>query len=287
MKQSVLKFGPSEGLAGILSLPTAGIVSPEEKRPIAIVLNAGVVHRSGPFRLHVDIAERLCDQGFGCLRIDLSGLGDSAVRQDVEEGQNRALLDVANAMDALEQQTGHDSFVLIGLCSGAYNAHHVGLEDPRVVGCVFMDGLVFRTAGHFLRKAIHRATSPRFMRNAIRRRLLTGEIGRHDPGAPTAAEFFEVDKSARCVASEIECMLESGKQLLFTFTEGCEEISSRSQFREMFGLTPGSDNLQVDYFDNFEHTFPLTYQRTAIVQRIGDWFHDRFTSAALTNCGST
>ncbi len=282
MKQNVIKFGPGEGLTGILSLPDQDVLSQEEKRPIAIILNAGVVHPSGPFRLHVDIATRLCELGFGCLRIDLSGLGDSAVRKDVVEGQNRASLDVADAMDVLEQETGHGRFVLIGLCSGAYNAHQIAVEDSRVVGCVFMDGLVYPTTGHLVRKTLRRVTSPRFVRNAIWRRILSDEIGRYDANAPTAAEFFELDKSAECVATEIERMLESGKQLLFTYTEGCAEISSRNQFREMFDLTPGSENLQVEYYQNFEHTFPLTHQRSAIVERIGDWFQDRFSSVALS-----
>lgn len=281
MSQSVFEFGPDSGLKGILSLPPKDVMyASGGESPIAIILNAGVVHRSGPFRLHVDIAHELSDVGYASLRLDLSGLGDSSVRTNVVEGQNRALLDVANAMDALQQQTGKNRFVLIGLCSGAYNAHQIALEDKRVVGCVFMDGLVYRTAGHFARRAMRRA-SPRFMRNAIRRRMLSDEIGSLDPNAPTAAEFFEVDKPAQCVAGEIEDMLSSGKQLLFTFTEGCAEISSRRQFREMFGLTPGSENLQVDYFDNFEHTFPITAQRAAIVQRIGGWFQDRFATVAL------
>lgn len=278
MKQSVLNFGPKNGLTGILSLPAVGVdVANDENRPIAIILNAGVVHRSGPFRLHVDIAQRLAELGYSTLRLDLSGLGDSSVRTDIVEGQNRALLDVADAMDALEKKTGNDRFVLIGLCSGAYNAHQIALSDRRVVGCVMMDGLVYRTTGHYIRTSVRRATSPRFVRNALRRRWLRDEIGMYDSNAPTAAEFFEVDKSAECVAAEIESMLDDGKQFLFTYTEGCPEISSRRQFREMFGLLPGDGNLQVEFYANFEHTFPLTYQRATIVHRIGEWFHDRFT----------
>ncbi len=279
MNQSVFNFGAENGLTGIFTQPDNESQWADEERPIAIILNAGVVHRSGPFRLHVDLAQKLSTLGYACLRLDLSGLGDSAVRTDVEEGQNRAALDVAEAIDALEQETGNSRFVLIGLCSGAYNAHQIALADPRVVGCVFMDGLVYRTAGHYLRTVFRRITSPRFFRNALRRRILAEEIGEHDPNVPTAAEFFEVDKSAQCVASEIESMLHDGKQLLFTFTEGCAEISSRSQFREMFNLSPGSENLQVEYFDNFEHTFPIVEQRKTIVKHIGEWFNDRFAKS--------
>ncbi|GAB5406263.1 MAG: alpha/beta hydrolase [Aureliella sp.] len=278
MNQSVLSFGPADSLTGVFSQPERASDCSEQP-PIAIILNAGVVHRSGPFRLHVDIANKLSDLGYACLRLDLSGLGDSVVRTDVAQDQNRAALDVADAMDALEQETGNKRFVLLGLCSGAYNAHQIALEDDRVVGCVFMDGLVYRTRRHYLRTAIHRATSPRYMRNALRRRLLADEIGQTDPTVPTAAEFFEVDKSERCVASEIETMLQSGKQLLFTFTQGCAEISSRSQFREMYGLDPGNASLQVEYFDNFEHTFPIVAQRNTIVNRVGQWFSDRFSIA--------
>ncbi|HBE67241.1 MAG TPA: alpha/beta hydrolase, partial [Planctomycetaceae bacterium] len=218
------------------------------------------------------------------LRLDLSGLGDSATRTNLESGEDRAQLDVQDAFAALTASLGTNRFVLLGLCSGAYNAHNIALEDPRVVGNVFMDGLVFPTAGHRRRVAVHRLTSPRFWRNAALRRIRAAEIGKFDDSAPSAAEFFELDKPAEVVAEEITQMLDQGQQLLYLYTQGCEEFSSKCQFEEMFGIEPNAENLQVEYLQNFEHTFPLVYQRKFVVERIMEWF-ERFSCAqSLESC---
>ena len=96
MKEQVCQFGPGDNLLGILTTPD------EDKKvdgaPIAIILNAGIVHRIGPFRLHVDLARKLANLGFTTLRLDLSGLGDSQARSGkIESNQSRALLDVTDA----------------------------------------------------------------------------------------------------------------------------------------------------------------------------------------------
>ncbi len=103
MNETICKFGPEEGLFGILTTP-----SHDRKvngAPIAIILNAGVVHRIGPFRLHVVLARQLAEQGFSTLRMDLSGLGDSQPRKGKINPEQRAELDVRDAMDFLTKQT--------------------------------------------------------------------------------------------------------------------------------------------------------------------------------------
>ncbi|MEL6104642.1 MAG: alpha/beta fold hydrolase [Planctomycetota bacterium] len=275
MKEQVFRFGAGEKLLGVLSRPNEA----DKELPIAVILNAGIVHRVGPFRLHVDIARVLANRGFASLRMDLSGLGDSAVRTDVPEGTDRAQLDVRDAMDALEVETGVDRFVPIGLCSGAYNAHQIAVSDARVVGGVFLDGIVYETEGHRRRK-LQRRLGYRFLRNAVKKRMASDILPVEESGGIDAAEFFTNDKPAEEVAREIETMTARKKQLLFIYTEGYREISSADQFREMFALEPDGDRLQVDYYPNFEHTFRLTPNRGAIVDRVSQWFADRFRSAS-------
>ena len=98
MNEQVFQFGPNETLTGVFTVPEAI----NTQRPVVLILNAGITHRCGPFRLHVDIARRLARAGFATMRMDLSGLGDSRVRSDVGENEDRAMLDARDAMDFIE-----------------------------------------------------------------------------------------------------------------------------------------------------------------------------------------
>ena len=115
MHESICNFGPDEGLFGILTTPDANVRIPDA--PTALILNAGIVHRVGPFRIHVDISRKLAAAGFSTLRLDLSGLGDSASRTGKLELEDRAELDVSDAMEFLTQTTGQKQFVLLGTCA--------------------------------------------------------------------------------------------------------------------------------------------------------------------------
>ena len=183
MKESVCQFGPNNSLTGIFAQPDESVRV--AGAPVALILNAGIVHNIGPFRLHVDIARILAEAGFSSFRIDLSGLGDSETRTG-KSVENRAVLDATEAIDFLAENYDVRSVVATGLCSGAFNAHQVALADSRVVGAAFFDGIVFRTTGFYFRHYM-RFLSPRFWRNAIKRRLI-GEPKTSEADGATLAE---------------------------------------------------------------------------------------------------
>lgn len=279
MIEKALRFGPDGKLFGILTSPSIDQNNPDA--PIVIILNAGIVHRMGPFRLHVDIARQLAGVGCSTLRIDLSGLGDSAPRTGLDEMENRAQLDLALAMDELTQLTGVQQFVLIGLCSGAFNAHQITVADERVKGAVFLDGIVFRTAGYYVRHHLRRLFRPRFWRNAWKRRV-TYRV----PGAALESagqglaedEFFGKGLDRLVVRDELHALRDRGTRMLFIYTEGFDDICGRAQFAEMYGIQPDRQ-IQVEYYQKSTHTFRLTENRHHVCQRIADWFEQQFNSA--------
>ena len=284
MQEKIVNFGPADKsdkqgagkLLGILTTPDAD--KKVAGAPIALILNAGIVHRVGPFRLHVDIARQLADRGFTTMRLDLSGLGDSAPRTGKIEGEeDRANLDVGDAMDHLTEATGVDKFVLLGLCSGAFNAHKVATKDNRIVGSVFLDGIVFPTFGYFVRHKILRLFRPRFWRNSIKRRLASASPDKVDAAANTLAEgeFFGGELTRAEVANDLKGLVQRGVQMLFVYTEGYENVCGRSQFKEMYGLDP-DDQIQVEYYPKSEHTFRLIENRRATCDRVATWFASRF-----------
>ena len=278
MQETVCQFGPNNALFGILTTPDADKAVPSA--PIAVILNAGIIHRVGPFRLHVDLARQLAEKGYSTLRMDLSGLGDSQTRPgklDVDE--DRAVLDASDALDYLSEETGTDRFVILGLCSGAFNAHQIAVKDSRIVGSVFMDGIVFRTFSYYLHRYFLRFFRLRFWRNAIKRRWSGASNASISDGDTLAeSEFFfsdELDKDV--VVKDLNGMMDRGMRLLFLYTDGYDDICSRSQFREMYGLQPDNGQLQVEYYPKSEHTFRLIENRRAACSRVTSWFESQFS----------
>ncbi len=277
MQESVCQFGPDNGLTGILTQPNES--DRVADAPVALILNAGIVHNIGPFRLHVDIARQLAEAGFSSLRIDLSGLGDSETRTG-KSVDDRAVLDATDAIDFLAEHLSCGSVVVVGLCSGAFNAHQAALADPRVVGASFFDGIVFRTTGFYLRHYL-RYAKPRFWRNAIKRRVIGEPLASEAAGETLGeSEFFEVEKTQAEVSQEIGGLVDRGLKMLFVYTEGYDDVASAGQFEEMFGIKP-SDQVQVEYFKEAEHTFRLSHNRAAACSCLADWYSEQFTGAAL------
>lgn len=277
MNETICNFGDDNGLFGILTSPDKDVEIPDA--PVVIILNAGIIHRVGPFRIHVDIARMLAAQGCSTLRIDLSGLGDSAPRTGKIATEGRAMLDVRDAMDFLETKLGTRKFVLIGLCSGAFEAHRIAVQDERVIGTVLMDGIVFPTFGFWLRNQ-KRFFKPRFWRNAIKRRLEANnkESDEGDGQSLAESEFFGGDLCRETTTREIKNMLDRNVQMLFIYTDGFDDIIGKQQFKEMYCLQPDEEQLQVEYYEKAEHTFRLIENRKVACQRIVNWYVDRFNN---------
>ena len=279
MKETVCQFGPNNSLTGILTQPDESVRVADA--PVALILNAGIVHSIGPFRLHVDIARSLAEAGFSSFRIDLSGLGDSETRTG-KAVENRAVLDATEAIDFVAENSDIEQVVAIGLCSGAFNAHQIALVDSRVVGAAFFDGIVFRTTGFYLRHYL-RFVKPRFWRNAIKRRWIGEPATSEADGATLAeSEFFETDKTQEEISLEIGGLVERGLNMLFIYTEGYDDIASSAQFEEMFGIKP-DDQVQIEYFSEAEHTFRLSHNRKAACLRLRDWYSSLFAGVAVAS----
>ena len=96
------------------------------------------------------------------------------------------------------------------------------------------------------------------------------------------SEFFEIGKTQEEVGVEIGGMKERGLKMLFVYTKGYDDIASSGQFEEMFGIKP-DDQVQVEYYNEAEHTFRLTHNRKAARSRLRDWYSSQFAGVALAN----
>ena len=116
MSEKVHAFGKHRGLVGVVSQPD----SPRDA-PAVLLLNAGLVHRVGPYRMHVDLARRLAAAGYLVLRFEQSAIGASEPRRERLSYEDRAVADGPDAMDFLGARCRGDRFIPLGRCSGALN----------------------------------------------------------------------------------------------------------------------------------------------------------------------
>jgi pimeloyl-ACP methyl ester carboxylesterase len=126
-------------LFGVLCEPLAPRVE-----GVALFLNCGGNPHTGWRRMTVDHARALAEHGIASLRIDTTGIGDCPAPTDFGDKiyTEAQTADVLAAVDWLAGQ-GRAKVTLIGVCSGAYQAFHAALRDPRIEQAIIVNLVVF------------------------------------------------------------------------------------------------------------------------------------------------
>jgi pimeloyl-ACP methyl ester carboxylesterase len=132
------RFGPRK-LYGVFCEPTR----PRRGR-LLLFLNCGANPHTGWRRMTVEQARSLARHGVASLRIDTSGVGDSAARLDAADNiySPHQMEETSAAIDWLLAR-GAREITLVGVCSGAYQAFHTAVEDRRVDDIVIVNPVVF------------------------------------------------------------------------------------------------------------------------------------------------
>jgi dienelactone hydrolase len=269
------RFGREDHLVGVVSVPssytmvsTTGI----------IILNAGLVYRIGPNRLHVRLGREFASRGFPSLRMDLSGIGDSATAM-----QPQTLPEVADIQDAIDYLARTQSIrqvVLFGICAGAVNSYRCALKESRVRGVVLVDGYLYRTwktlPKHYLRrlqeeshwfalalskigsiiKGSRKAASPQ--------PILTMDTGSL-PKAEYAAGLRQLD-----MAGQFVLQVMSG--------DFPELYNYASQYRDGFKRFGLSKNIRAHYFPGADHAFTSKQQQKRLLDYTASTVSDLCTN---------
>lgn len=101
-----------------------------------IALNSGLLDRSGPRRLYIRLARQLAELGFGVLRVDLPGVGDSAGPPPGTHFDCHDPAHVAGIVDHVILTRKPKNVLLLGLCAGARVAVKAAGLDPRIGGVI-------------------------------------------------------------------------------------------------------------------------------------------------------
>lgn len=281
MSELAISFGEQQRLFGILGRPD------DERftaRPAVLFLSAGLLHRVGPYRMHVDLARRLNRQGLVTLRFDLGGIADSRAA-DGSSAENAALLDVGEAMDCVARETGCQQFILCGLCSGAETAHRVAVHDSRVVGLLGLEGHIFPTPAYYLWHYLPRLFSWRKWSLYLQRLLHRGTSALRG-GAVAAAGNASLWAGQRLtrdeVAGELQRLCDRGVRQLLVFAGGTGDCSYAAQYRRVFRGVQFRDCIDVRFLPEADHMYIVGRDRDALFQLIDDWISRHFATFPTT-----
>jgi pimeloyl-ACP methyl ester carboxylesterase len=280
MNETAHCLGSGDVLVAILTEPDGPV---DGDVPAVILLNAGIVHRSGPSRLYVEITRRLASRGYPSIRLDLAGIGDSDVRQENLTDQEGNERDVRLAMDFLQSRFGTRHFLLAGLCSGADIAHQVAVRDERVVGLIALDAIAYPKFGYYIRRFSRWVRNPAYVYHRTCDLLRSSAIGRallgplNDGHRAQPLRMFERDLPPQSqVAAEIQVFLDRGMQALYVFAGGCPWYNYAGQFFNNFPHARCNPQVELEYFPQADHTYFLVADRDRLVDRIETWVSARF-----------
>ncbi len=259
--ESAHRFGP--GLIGILHRPAE-----PSFQPVAVILiNAGLVHRVGPFCGYVQLARVFAAQGYPVLRYDPGGLGDSeASRLGSAE---RRVTELKSAIGLLEAELGAARFVLGGICSGADDGFLLAGLEPRVAGLIMLDGPAHRAPGFWWRHILDKMIAPRELARGLRVRWA---------GRPPADDYREFPPRHEAVA-QMEKLVARDVRLFFLHTAGNSHyINHPSQFFSSFGRVARAKQVTVDMWRDCDHTFYLRRDRERLQQTLLTWLQREFAA---------
>ncbi len=266
-----MRLGEHRTLLAIASAPPTPLGA-----PAVLLVNAGVIHRIGPHRLHVRLARRLAQAGHPALRMDLSGIGDSGALPDRLGFRASSVADIRTAIDHVASTDPAATAIVFGICSGADNALAAAEADPRIVGLVLIDPPCYATTRARLRALRSRLRQPAFWM-ALPVRRLQRLRARLSPPAETAQapsggrqppplEDYRRQLSG-LVARDVRILS------IYSSAQGVRYNHADQLYEWSPELRGKLDSL---YFPDANHTFTEIAQQTALISAVADWCRRRF-----------
>jgi pimeloyl-ACP methyl ester carboxylesterase len=266
-------LGPRSALVGIVTQAA----TPDPNLPSIVVLNGGILPRSGQSRIYVSLSRRLAAMGYRILRFDLSGIGDSPSRGDGLPPIEAAIEDLREALDWFVGDDGRA--ILMGLCDGANLAAYRASIDPRIVGVVLIDPLIPRTPRyrweHLLRRLRAKTTWLELLNGT---HPVFGILRRQAKAIATGGEelmnaFDPNDPDARKMLSGIyKGIVDNDVEIFALFTGSMQHRHSyREQLIDAFPEANFNQRLQLEYIEAHDHHLEWPPHRAWLLERLTQW----------------
>jgi pimeloyl-ACP methyl ester carboxylesterase len=272
--ERVMCFGDEENLVAIVSEP-----SQPRQVPGVLILNAGVLHRVGPHRLHVQLARSLAASGYRVARLDLSGIGDSRALPGRMTFRESSVADIKTTLDGLVAEGDSAEFILFGICSGADNALAAAQVDPRIRGLVLVDPPTYATPASKVRHARGRLQGRRaWLRLPVRIALAMlrriAKVFRASSSSP-AAEAHSGGRELPPMEDyrrQLNALVERNIRILVIYSGVLgARYNHEDQLFEAFPELKGK--IDCAYFPEANHTFTELSAQAALQARVLSWFN--------------
>jgi pimeloyl-ACP methyl ester carboxylesterase len=274
INEQALLLGKKHQLVGIM---TRAISATPHQAPTIVILNTGIVHRVGHYRMFVTLSRALARVGFDVLRFDFAGIGDSEPRRDALSPLESCLVDIDQTLDWLEQERSTSRVVLVGLCSGADIAILRGHSDPRVVGFVLMDPSIPTTARFYAQYILKHLTRLRsYVSLVLGRsglmRLWIGDIyyGIRSKANVPPASLKEL-RFHNYLKQSYRNAVDHKKRILAVFTGDTTRQTYHEQMLDAFPEVTFGDQLQLEFFQSADHVFSREADRARLYDIVVDW----------------
>ena len=273
LNEEPLQFGEGGRLFGILSRPS---VPPRNAQnlPVFVFLSAGLLHRVGPYRLHVRLGRELAQMGFSSLRVDLAGVGDSPPRPGLTNQQS-VVADFAEILNALDSRLGRLPLVLAGLCAGADNVASLTLQEQRVVGMVLLDPICYPDRGYRARGVIAKYTDPARYVAWLRRRYraLTGPRDNQKAVVQSFDPLALRDLPTRDqLRATFESVRERRGRVFSVFTYyALGYYNQLGQLGRSLGVNGYQQFCTEFFWPEVDHTYRLELHRRRLIEEIKGW----------------
>ncbi len=247
-------------------------------KPTILLVNSGLLNRTGPFGQYVRMAREFALHGFSTFRFDLSGIGDSDRRNDNRSADEHAMQDIKEVMSFLEQQNNDKNFIIMGICTGADNAHRAMLKHKKIIGAVSIDGYCYPTFKYYFNYYYARLWRLSCWLNLLKSlfvRFGAVFIKRNKKQDFESFDFEWILPTRSKTSADFNHFIQRNAYLLNVFTASWP-CNYDEQLADALPNVEFGDNIKSVYIENAEHTFPFIENRSRLSKIIVNWLEQHF-----------